>query len=131
MRAWSCIGRCVGAALIGAAVPAGAQTPARTPAPPSSRIALADAVRLAVEHNHQLRAQRLNVDLSKADEVTAALKPNPVLVSTNENFPIFSPERPVQSRQLPEQPEFRRVAQLLVRTWGQTRKTHPGGAGYH
>jgi cobalt-zinc-cadmium efflux system outer membrane protein len=91
MRAWSCIGRCVGAALIGAAVPAGAQTPARTPAPPSSRIALADAVRLAVEHNHQLRAQRLNVDLSKADEVTAALKPNPVLVSTNENFPIFSP----------------------------------------
>ena len=50
-----------------------------------------DAVRLALEHNHQLRAQRLNVDLSKADEITAALKPNPVLTSTNENFPLFSP----------------------------------------
>jgi outer membrane protein, heavy metal efflux system len=91
MRAWSCIGRCVGVALVAAAVPAAAQTSAATPAAPSSRIALADAVRLALEHNHQLRAQRLNVDLSKADEVTAALKPNPVLVSTNENFPVFSP----------------------------------------
>ncbi len=40
---------------------------------------MADAVRLALERNHQLRAQRLNVDLSKADEITAALKPNPVL----------------------------------------------------
>ena len=49
------------------------------------------AVRLAVERNHQLRAQRLNVDLGKADEITAALKPNPTLVSTNENFPLFSP----------------------------------------
>ena len=52
---------------------------------------MADAVRLALERNHQLRAQRLNVDLSKADEITAALKPNPVLTSTNENFPVFSP----------------------------------------
>jgi outer membrane protein, heavy metal efflux system len=91
MRAWSCVGRCVGAVLVAATAPAtaGAQTAAVPPAP-SSRIALTDAVRLALEHNHQLRAQRLNVDLSKADEVTAALKPNPVLTSTNENFPLFS-----------------------------------------
>jgi len=54
---------------------------------------MADAVQLALEHNHQLRAQRLNVDLSKADEITAALKPNPVLTSTNENFPVFSPSQ--------------------------------------
>ena len=54
---------------------------------------MADAVRLALEHNHQLRAQRLNVDISKADEITAALKPNPVLTSTNENFPVFSPSQ--------------------------------------
>jgi cobalt-zinc-cadmium efflux system outer membrane protein len=58
---------------------------------PASRISMADAVRLALERNHQLRAQRLNVDLSKADEISAALKPNPVLTSTNENFPVFSP----------------------------------------
>src|SRR5476651_888169 len=94
MCAWSSIGRCVGAVLIAAAVPvaAAAQTAAVPPAP-SARIAMADAVRLALDRNHQLQAQRLNVDLSKADEITAALKPNPVVTSTNENFPVFSPSQ--------------------------------------
>ena len=54
---------------------------------------MADAVRLALERNHQLRAQRLNVDLSKADEITAALKPNPDFTSTNELFPVFTPSQ--------------------------------------
>jgi outer membrane protein, heavy metal efflux system len=99
MRAWSLVGRWVGAGVVCLAVPAAgaAQTPAaQTPAgqgSPATRVSLADAVRLAVEHNHQLRAQRLNVDLSKADEITAALKPNPVFTSTNENFPVFSPNQ--------------------------------------
>src|SRR5471032_1030881 len=95
MRAWSSVRRCAGAMLLAIAAPAlaaGQAAPAAPPAPPAlSRIAMVDAVRLAVERNHQLRAQRLNVDLSKADEITAALKPNPVLTSTNENFPIWSP----------------------------------------
>jgi outer membrane protein, heavy metal efflux system len=92
MPAWSFVGR--GALCVSLAVPAAvaAQTPA-PPAPPVARISMADAVRLAVEHNHQLRAQRLNVDISKADEITAALKPNPVLTSTNENFPLFAPSQ--------------------------------------
>jgi len=60
------------------------------PVTPAARVSMADAVRLALEHNHSLRAQRLNVDISKADEITAALKPNPVFTSTNENFP-FAP----------------------------------------
>jgi cobalt-zinc-cadmium efflux system outer membrane protein len=92
MRAWSCVRRCVGAGMIALALPAtaAAQVAAAAPAP-SARVSMADAVRLALERNHGLRAQRLNVDISKADEITAALKPNPVLTSTNENFPIFSP----------------------------------------
>ncbi len=92
MPAWTLVGR--GALVVSLAVPAAAaaQTPATPPAP-ATRIAMADAVRLALEHNHQLRAQRLNVDLSKADEITAALKPNPVLTSTNENFPLFAPSQ--------------------------------------
>ena len=92
MRAWSCVGRRVGAVLIVGAMPVAAAAQA-APAPPApvARLAIADAVRLALERNHQLRAQRLNTDLSKADEITAALKPNPVLTSTNENFPLFSP----------------------------------------
>jgi cobalt-zinc-cadmium efflux system outer membrane protein len=54
---------------------------------------MADAVRLALVRNHQLRAQRLNVDLSKADEITAGLKPNPNFLSTNELFPVFTPSQ--------------------------------------
>ena len=100
MRAWSCFRRCAGALLIAAAALKPSRCPRRclprvpaaVPAPTvSSRIAMADAVRLALVRNHQLRAQRLNVDLSKADEITAALKPNPTFTSTNENFPIFAP----------------------------------------
>src|SRR5471030_1154332 len=97
MRAWSSVRRCAGAMLLAIAAPAlaaGQAAPAAPPAPPAlSRIAMVDAVRLALERNHQLRAQRLNVDLGKADEITAALKPNPTLTSTNENFPIFSPDQ--------------------------------------
>jgi outer membrane protein, heavy metal efflux system len=95
MRAWSYFRHCAGALLMAIAAPAGAAAQAVPAAPASpaaaSRIAMIDAVRLALERNHQLRAQRLNVDLSKADEITAALKPNPVLTSTNENFPVWSP----------------------------------------
>ena len=92
MRASMLVGRFVGAALVAVSATAvgRAQAPG-APIVPASRVSMADAVRLALEHNHQLRAQRLNVDLSKADEITAALKPNPALTSTNENFPIFSP----------------------------------------
>lgn len=88
MRAWSLVGRRVGAVLVWLAVPATAA--AQTPA---ARLSMPDAVRLALEHNHQLASQRLNVDVSKADEITAALKPNPVFTSVNENFPVFSPSQ--------------------------------------
>ena len=92
MRASMLVGRFVGAALLSVSATASAQTAGGGgQPPPASRVSMDDAVRLALERNHQLRAQRLNVDISKADEITAALKPNPLLTSTNENFPIFSP----------------------------------------
>jgi cobalt-zinc-cadmium efflux system outer membrane protein len=78
--------------VISTVVSAGAEA-AQGPAPAgarASRLTIADAVRLALEHNHSLRAQRLEVDLSKADEITAGLKPNPVFTSTNEDFPVAS-----------------------------------------
>lgn len=76
-------------------VPAAAATaqPAQGAALPAARVSMDDAVRLALEHNHLLRVQRLNVDISKADEVTAGLKPNPVVTSTNASFPVFSPSQ--------------------------------------
>jgi cobalt-zinc-cadmium efflux system outer membrane protein len=95
MRAWTRVGRWAGVLAVSWAVAPSlaAQTPPQpSPAPPTpaTTVSLDDAVRLAVAYNHQLRAQRLNVDISKADEVTAALKPNPVFTSTNENFPASS-----------------------------------------
>jgi len=56
-----------------------------------SALTLEEAQQLALEHNQLMRAQRLNTDQAKANEITAALKPNPVFTSTNEDFPIFSP----------------------------------------
>jgi cobalt-zinc-cadmium efflux system outer membrane protein len=88
MRAWSFVGQRVGVGMLALSCSAAALA---QPATPATRVSMADAVRLALEHNHQLRAQRLNVDISKADEITAALKPNPLLTSTNENFPLFAP----------------------------------------
>jgi cobalt-zinc-cadmium efflux system outer membrane protein len=97
MRAWSFVRHCAGAvvvAIVAPAVAAGQAVPAGEPAPTvSSRLAMADAVRLALVRNHQLRAQRLNVDMSKADEITAGLKPNPNFLSTNELFPVFTPSQ--------------------------------------
>ncbi len=87
MRAWSLVGQRVGVVLLALPWPTAALA---QPVTPAARVSMADVVRLALEHNHALRAQRLNVDISKADEITAALKPNPVFTSTNENFP-FAP----------------------------------------
>ncbi len=51
------------------------QTPANLP----QLISMEDAVRIALAYNQSLRAQRLNIDQSKAEEITAPLKPNPTL----------------------------------------------------
>jgi outer membrane protein, heavy metal efflux system len=54
-------------------------------------LTLDEAERLALDHNQALRAQRFNIDQARANEITAALKPNPVYTNINEDFPIFSP----------------------------------------
>ncbi len=66
------------------------QAPAYANAP--SLISMEDAVRIALQYNQSLRAQRLNIDQSKAGEITASLKPNPVLGSLVDTIPIFSPQ---------------------------------------
>ncbi len=97
MLSWSSrIGRRLPLAILLLSAPAAATAQTATGAAtqaPAMRISMADAVRLALERNHQLRAQRLNVDASKADEVSAALKPNPIFTSLNQYFPIFSPDQ--------------------------------------
>lgn len=62
-----------------------------------------DAVRLALAYNQSLRAQRTNIDQSKAEEVTASLKPNPVFSSLIDTIPIFSPQTIRASTQIYEE----------------------------
>jgi cobalt-zinc-cadmium efflux system outer membrane protein len=67
-----------------------AQVPPAAPPQPAT-LTMADAVRLALERNQSLRAQRLNIEESKADEITASLKPNYTFSGGGDGFPIFSP----------------------------------------
>jgi cobalt-zinc-cadmium efflux system outer membrane protein len=70
-----------------------AEAGAQTPGIPTPRLTMDDAVRLAVEHNSALRADRLNVDMSKADETTAALRINPNFSFGASGLPVFSPSQ--------------------------------------
>jgi cobalt-zinc-cadmium efflux system outer membrane protein len=67
-----------------------AQAP-QASAPPRA-ISMDDAVRIALAYNQSLRAQRLNIDQNKAEEITAALKPNPTFSTLVDTIPIFSPQ---------------------------------------
>ena len=57
------------------------------------RITLDDAVRLALAHNHALAAERTMIQQSQAQEITANLRPNPVLLADAQFLPIFNPNR--------------------------------------
>lgn len=89
---------------------AGAQTPAspgqsppastQAPAPPPSQLAqkpgsqlitLDQAVQMAVAHNHSLLATRTTVQQNEAEEITANLRPDPVLLGDVQYLPIFQP----------------------------------------
>jgi len=69
---------------------AGAQTP---PAgSPPSMISMDDAIRIALAYNQSLRAERLNINQNRAEEITAALKPNPTFTALVDTIPLFSPQ---------------------------------------
>lgn len=73
------------------ATAAAAQTQPQPGPPPVATLTMDDAVRLALERNQSLRAQRLTIDESKADELTASLKPNYTLSAGADGFPVFTP----------------------------------------
>jgi cobalt-zinc-cadmium efflux system outer membrane protein len=83
---------------------AGAQSPpAQTPSPPQAQtlaqkpgavtITLDDAIQMAVRHNHNLLAARTTIQQSEAEETTANLRPNPVLLGDSQFLPIFQPSQ--------------------------------------
>jgi cobalt-zinc-cadmium efflux system outer membrane protein len=57
----------------------------------SVKITLDDAIRLALQHNHNLLAARTTIQQSEAQEVTANLRPNPVFFADWDYLPFFTP----------------------------------------
>jgi cobalt-zinc-cadmium efflux system outer membrane protein len=62
-------------------------------APPLSRVDLEQAIQLAIKHNHALKAAENTVQQSEAEEITAAIRPNPVFTYDDLYIPIFSPSQ--------------------------------------
>jgi len=90
MRRLIRIARCGYLAAAVAALPAAAagQTVA-----PVTRLTMPQAVQMAVARNQALQAQRLAVDAARADEITAALKPNIGASFSADGFTPFSPRQ--------------------------------------
>src|SRR6202453_5058120 len=69
--------------------PQQAQVLAQNPA--TVKISLDDALRMTLRHNHNLLALRTTIQQSEAEEITANLRPNPVILSDWQFLPVFQP----------------------------------------
>ena len=56
-------------------------------------VSLDDAIQMALEHNHTLLAARTTIQQSQAEETTANLRPNPVILGDAQFLPIFQPSQ--------------------------------------
>ena len=83
---------------------AGAQSPpAQSPSPPQAPtlaqkpgaviISLDEAIQMALQHNHNLLAARTVIQQNEAEETTANLRPNPVLLADADFLPVFQPSQ--------------------------------------
>ncbi|MDE3179986.1 MAG: TolC family protein [Acidobacteriota bacterium] len=75
--------------LYGQASSPSRQAPAA--ASPAVRIDLDQAIQMALAHNRALQAARTLIPQSQAEEITASLRPNPVLTGDGLFIPLFSP----------------------------------------
>jgi cobalt-zinc-cadmium efflux system outer membrane protein len=55
------------------------------------RITLDEAIQMALQHNHNMRALRTTIQQSEAEEITQGLRPNPSIFSDWEYLPLGSP----------------------------------------
>src|SRR5271169_833781 len=58
----------------------------------TTRITLEQAIDLALAHNHSLKATRTLIFQNQAQEITANLRPNPILGVDTQFIPFFSPQ---------------------------------------
>ncbi|HEY2469844.1 MAG TPA: TolC family protein [Terracidiphilus sp.] len=61
--------------------------------PGAQVITLNDAIQMALLHNHNLLAARTTIQQSEAEEKTANLRPNPVLLGDAQFLPILQPSQ--------------------------------------
>jgi cobalt-zinc-cadmium efflux system outer membrane protein len=80
---------CLGATAV--AAPVSAQAPSAVQGP--VKITLDDAIQMALRHNHNLLAARTTIQQSEDEEITANLRPNPVLIGDAQFIPIFQPDQ--------------------------------------
>jgi cobalt-zinc-cadmium efflux system outer membrane protein len=71
----------------------------------TTRISLDQAIDLAMEHNHSIRATRTLILQNQAQEITANLRPNPTLGADAQFIPLFSPQN-FSSEYLDESQQF-------------------------
>ena len=78
----------------------GSPAASQAPAPPAGQLAqkpgvqlitLDRAIELALAHNHNLLAARTTIRQSEAEEITANLRPDPVLMGDIQFLPLFQP----------------------------------------
>jgi outer membrane protein, heavy metal efflux system len=55
------------------------------------KITLDQAVQMAHDHNHALKAARTTIQQNQAQEITANLRPNPTLSGDSQFLPVFQP----------------------------------------
>src|ERR1035437_2742190 len=61
--------------------------------PGAVTISLDDSIQLALQHNHNLLAARTTIRQNEAEETTANLRPNPVILGDSQFLPIFQPSQ--------------------------------------
>jgi cobalt-zinc-cadmium efflux system outer membrane protein len=59
----------------------------------SLKISLDDAIQMALQHNHSILAARTTIQQNEAEETTANLRPNPVLLGDAQFLPFFQPNQ--------------------------------------
>ena len=57
------------------------------------KISLDHAIQMALQHNHSLLAAQTTIQQSEAEEVTANLRPNPVILGDAQFLPFFQPDQ--------------------------------------
>jgi outer membrane protein TolC len=109
-------------ALLGTAQAISAQTTGPV------RVSLDEAIQMALQHNHTLLAARSTIEQSRAEEITANLRPNPTLLGDAEFLPVFQPSE-FNSTFIDNSAEFDLGIQLSIRARQEAPASAAGSPG--